>query len=147
MTRRLTDETDETYDPDQTVTLSMQRTEQTHRRAAGGGGVPGAASNAPNTAGACPSIPQQTTPPQSGEDRVGNLRGFEDGAARGGKSRAGAADDGGHRGERPAGCRPRHKGASARCGSRASADELRNLTALAQAAVGFDTTRGDMVTA
>ena len=27
-----------------------------------------------------------------------------------------------------------------------SADELRNLTALAQAAVGFDTTRGDVVT-
>jgi flagellar M-ring protein FliF len=27
-----------------------------------------------------------------------------------------------------------------------SADELRNLTALAQAAVGFDTTRGDMLT-
>ena len=27
-----------------------------------------------------------------------------------------------------------------------SADELRNLTALAQAAVGFDATRGDMLT-
>ena len=27
-----------------------------------------------------------------------------------------------------------------------SADELRNLTALAQAAVGFDTTRGDVLT-
>ncbi len=38
------------------------------------------------------------------------------------------------------------QGARRRSGSRVRPDELRNLTALAQAAVGFDTARGDMLT-
>ena len=40
---------------------------------------------------------------------------------------------------------PASKGKAAVCQPR-SADEVRNLTALAQAAVGFDTARGDMLT-
>ncbi len=59
-----TDETEETYDPDQTVTLSMQRTEQTLGQQPVAAGVPGTASNAPNTQ-ALPVYPQQTTPPQT----------------------------------------------------------------------------------
>jgi len=43
-----TEETDEGYDPDQTVTLSMQRTEQTMGAQPLAAGVPGTASNAPN---------------------------------------------------------------------------------------------------
>ena len=53
-----TDETQETYDPDKTVTLSMQRTEQTTGPQQVASGVPGTASNAPNSQ-ALPVYPQQ----------------------------------------------------------------------------------------
>jgi flagellar M-ring protein FliF len=43
------EETQESYDPDQTVTLSMQRTEQVSGPQPIAAGVPGTASNAPNT--------------------------------------------------------------------------------------------------
>ena len=62
--RAASDLTQETYDPDKTVTLSMQRTEQTTGAQPIAAGVPGAASNAPNTQ-ALPVYPQQTTPPQT----------------------------------------------------------------------------------
>ncbi len=75
-----TDETQETYDPDKTVTLSMQRTEQTTGAQPVAAGVPGTASNAPNTQ-ALPVYPRETTPPADRQDRVGDLRRFEDGAA------------------------------------------------------------------
>ncbi len=42
------DETDETYDPNDTVTLSMQRSEQETGDAPAKGGIPGTVSNAPN---------------------------------------------------------------------------------------------------
>src|SRR5579862_1689063 len=58
------EETEETYDPDQTVTLSMQRTEQTSGPQAIAAGVPGTASNAPNSQ-ALPVYPHETTPPES----------------------------------------------------------------------------------
>ncbi len=62
-----TEETQESYDPDQTVTLSMQRTEQTSGAQPVAAGVPGTASNAPNSQ-ALPVYPQQTTPPQTRQD-------------------------------------------------------------------------------
>ncbi len=52
-----TEETQENYDPDQTVTLSMQRTEQTTGAQPVAAGVPGTASNAPNSQ-ALPVYPQ-----------------------------------------------------------------------------------------
>ena len=64
------DITQETYDPDKTVTLSMQRTEQTTGPQPVAAGVPGTASNAPNTQ-ALPVYPQQTTPPQSAKTESG----------------------------------------------------------------------------
>ena len=64
------EETEETYDPDQTVTLSMQRTEQTSGPQPVAAGVPGTASNAPNSQ-ALPVYPQQTTPPQSAKTESG----------------------------------------------------------------------------
>src|SRR5579863_7319291 len=56
------EETHESYDPTQIVTLSMQRTEQATGAQAVAAGVPGTASNAPNTqaSGALPVYPQQT---------------------------------------------------------------------------------------
>ena len=64
------EETAENYDPDQTVTLSMQRTEQTSGPQPVAAGVPGTASNAPNSQ-ALPVYPQQTTPPQTAKTESG----------------------------------------------------------------------------
>jgi flagellar M-ring protein FliF len=137
------EETEETYDPDQTVTLSMQRTEQTAGPQPVAAGVPGAASNAPNTQ-ATPVYPQQTTPPQSAKTESGTY-----GVAKtvrhtvlnpGRVRRMTAAIVVNDRLAQAAG-----KGRPAQWQSR-SADELRHLTALAQATVGFDQARGDVVT-
>ena len=141
--RAASDVTQETYDPDQTVTLSMQRTEQTTGAQPMAAGVPGAASNAPNTQ-ALPVYPQQTTPPQTAKTESGTYgasktdRHVVEGPGRVRRLTAAivvndrllqAAAKG-----KPAVWQPR------------SADELRILTALAQASVGFDPARGDMLT-
>ncbi len=138
-----TEETKETYDPDQTVTLSMQRTEQTTGPQAVAAGVPGTASNAPNSQ-ALPVYPQQTTPPQTAKTESGTY---------------GASKTTRHVLENPGRVRRltaaivvndrlaqlAAKGKAAVWQPR-SAEELRNLTALAQAAVGFDPSRGDLLT-
>jgi flagellar M-ring protein FliF len=138
-----TDETRETYDPDQTVTLSMQRTEQTTGPQQVAAGVPGTASNAPNSQ-ALPVYPQQTTPPQTAKTESGTY---------------GASKTVRHVIENPG--RVRRLTAAIVVNDRLSqmatrgkaavwqprsAEEIRNLTALAQAAVGFDTARGDLIT-
>jgi flagellar M-ring protein FliF len=137
------DETQETYDPTQVVTLSMQRTDQTTGPQPVAAGVPGTASNAPNSQ-ALPVYPQQTTPPQSAKTESGTY---------------GASKTVKHVMENPGKVRRLTaaivvndrltqlavKGKAAVWQPR-SADELRNLTALAQAAIGFDTARGDIVT-
>ncbi len=138
-----TEETQETYDPDQTVTLSMQRTEQTAGPQQVAAGIPGTASNAPNSQ-ALPVYPQQTTPPQTAKTESGTY---------------GASKTTRHVVENPG--RVRRLTAAivvndrlAQLATRGkaavwqprSAEELRNLTALAQAAVGFDAARGDMLT-
>jgi flagellar M-ring protein FliF len=137
------DITQETYDPDKTVTLSMQRTEQTSGAQPVAAGVPGAASNAPNTQ-ALPVYPHETTPPQTAKTESGTY---------------GASKTDRHVVEGPGRVRrltaaivvndrllqPAAKGKPGVWQPR-SADEVRNLTALAQAAVGFDASRGDMLT-
>ena len=137
------EETEETYDPDRTVTLSMQRTEQTAGSQTVAAGVPGTASNAPNSQ-ALPVYPQQSTPPQSAKSESGTY---------------GASKTVRHKVENPGRVRrmtaaivvndrlvhAAEKGKSAVWQGR-SPDELRNLTALAQAAVGFDPGRGDILT-
>lgn len=158
--------TDEIYDPSQTATLSMQKREQTSVAPEKATGVPGTASNSPagapagSVAGsqaaaapgtppllqkqALPVYPQQSTPPQTAKSESGTY---------------GASKTVRHRVENPG--RVRRLTAAIVVNDRQmqsasknkaavwqprSADELRNLTALAQAAVGFDTTRGDMLT-
>jgi flagellar M-ring protein FliF len=107
----VTDETQETYDPDQTVTLSMQRTEQS----AGAQPVAGRGSRhrfeCAQLAGAA-GLPAADHAPADGQDRVRDLRGFEDRAPHHGESRPGAPLDGRHRGQRPA-----YPGRSARQGA------------------------------
>ncbi|MGA2889681.1 MAG: flagellar basal-body MS-ring/collar protein FliF [Terracidiphilus sp.] len=137
-----TEETQENYDPDQTVTLSMQRTEQSSGPQPVAAGVPGSASNAPNSQ-ALPVYPQQTTAPQTAKSESGTYA---------------ATKTVRHTVENPGRLRrmtaaivvndrlaqPAAKGKSAQWQPR-SAEELHNLTALAQAAVGFDGSRGDLL--
>jgi len=138
-----TEQTEETYDPDQSVTLSMQRTEQTAGSQPVPAGVPGTASNAPNSQ-ALPVYPQQSTPPQSAKSE---------------SSTYGVSKTVRHTTQNPGRVRrltaaivvndrmvqPAVKGKPALWQAR-SADELHNLNLLAQAAVGFDSARGDMLT-
>ena len=87
------------------MTLSMQRTEQTSGPQPVAAGVPGTASNAPNSQ-ALPVYPQQSTPPQAAKTESGTY-----GASK--TDRHVVEDpgrvrrhDGGDRGQRPAGCSP-----------------------------------------
>jgi len=137
------EETDENYDPSRTVTLSLERTEQATGAQAVAAGVPGAASNAPNSQ-AVPVYPHETSAPQSAKtesstygvsktvrhvvDNPGRIRRLTAAIVVNDRLVQPAAKN------RAAVWQPR------------SADELRNLTALAQATVGFDLTRGDVVT-
>jgi flagellar M-ring protein FliF len=136
------EETREDYDPDQTVTLQMQRTEQSSGSQPVAAGVPGTASNAPNSQ-ALPVYPRESTSPQTSKTESGTY---------------GASKTVRHTVENPGRVRrltaaivvndrlaqPASKGRAAQWQPR-SQEELRNLTALAQAAVGFDSTRGDML--
>jgi len=138
-----TDTVQQSYDPDKTVTLSMQRSEQSTGPQQLPAGVPGTASNAPNSQ-SLPVYPQQTTPPQSARTESGTY---------------GASKVERHVVEQPGRVRRltaaivvNDRLLSAASKSKGaifqprSADEVRTLTALAQAAVGFDPARGDMVT-
>jgi flagellar M-ring protein FliF len=138
-----TDVTEENYDPDQTVTLSMQRTEQTSGAQPVAAGVPGTASNAPNSH-TLPVYPQQTTQPQTAKTESGTYgaskteRHVIEGPGRVRRLTAAIVVN-----DRLA--QPGSNGKAAVWQPR-STDEVRNLTALAQAAVGFDAARGDMLT-
>jgi len=138
-----TEVTQEAYDPSQTVTLAVQRTEQTTGAQPVAAGVPGTASNAPN-AQALPVYPRETAPPQSAKSESSTF-----GVAKtvkhvvenpGSVRRLTAAIVVNDRLVRPAARN------SAPVWQPRPADELRSLTALAQAAVGFDAARGDVLT-
>ncbi len=137
------EETDETYDPSRSVTLSLERTQQTTSAQPVPAGVPGAASNAPNTQ-ALPVYPKQTTPPQSASTESGTY-----GVS---KSVRHIVDQPGSIRRLTAAVVVNDRMIQAATGSRAAvwqpwpAPDLRNLTALAQAAVGYDAARGDVVT-
>ncbi len=136
------DVTEESYDPEQTATLSMQRTEQTTGAQPVPAGIPGTASNAPN-AQALPVYPQVNSQPQSAKTESGTygvsktVRHVIENPGR--VRRLTAAIVVNDRLAQPVGT-----GKTAVWQPR-SAEELRNLTALAQAAVGYDNSRGDTV--
>ena len=138
-----TEVTEESYDPDQTVTLSMQRTEQTTGSQPVAAGVPGTASNAPNSH-ALPVYPQQTTAPQTAKTESGTYAAS--------KTERHVIDNPGRVRRMTAAIVVNDRLAQAASQNRAavwqqrSPDEVRNLTALAQAAVGFDAARGDTLT-
>jgi flagellar M-ring protein FliF len=138
------DQTKEVYDPSQTVTLSMQRSQQSSGPQPIPAGVPGTASNAPNTQAKPPVYPQQTAPPQSASsesDTYGVSKTVSHIVESAGQlQRLTAAIVVNDRMVKPAG-----KNSPAQWQTR-SPEELRELTALAQAAVGFNASRGDVVT-
>jgi flagellar M-ring protein FliF len=138
-----TEESQETYDPNQSATLSMQRTEQTSGSQPVAAGVPGTASNAPNSQ-ALPVYPKQSTPPETSKSESGTY---------------GVSKTMRHLIQTPGRVRRmtaaivvndrlmRHasKGTAAQWQPWTGTD-LHDLTALAQAAVGFDAARGDVLT-
>jgi flagellar M-ring protein FliF len=138
-----TEEMEETFDPDQTATASMQRSEQTTGGQPVAAGVPGTASNAPNSQ-TLPVYPKQVTPPESSKAESATYD---------------VSKSVRHRVQSPGRIRrmtaaivlndrllrAASKNASAQW-QPWSADQVRNLTLLAQAAVGFDLTRGDVLT-
>jgi flagellar M-ring protein FliF len=140
-----TDQTEETYDPDQSATLTMQRSQQTLGGQPVAAGVPGAASNAPNTnTQQLPVYPKQTSAPETASSESGTY---------------GVSKTVRHSVEEPGRVRRMTAAvvvndrllhaASARVPAQFQpwpADALRNLTALAQASVGFDPGRGDVLT-
>ena len=140
-----TDVTEETYDPNKTVTLSMQRTEQVTGAQPVAAGVPGTASNAPNSQDK-PVYPQQVSPPQNAKTESGTygasktIRHITQGPGHIRRLTAAVVVN-----DRVAAAAAGQKGKAVNWQPR-SAEELRNLTSLAQAAVGFDGSRGDLLT-
>lgn len=140
--RAASEETEETYDPNQTATLSMQRTEQTSGAQPVAAGVPGTASNAPN-AQSLPVYPKQSVAPESSKSESGtygvskSVRHLIQNPGR--IRRLSAAIVVNDRLLRPA-----SKGSAAQW-QPWSPDALHHLTFLAQAAVGFDGSRGDVL--
>ena len=128
------EETKESYDPAQSAALSIERTEQTTGAQPIAAGVPGTASNAPNSQ-ALPVYPKQTTQPQTSKTESGTY---------------GVSKTVRHLVENPGKVhrltaaivvndrliQPQSKSSAAKWQAR-SPDELKNLTTLAQAAVGF----------
>lgn len=131
------DEVDETYDPAQAVTLSMQRTDQTSGKPAASG-IPGTASNAPT--GKPPLYPPDNDTAQSMKqesDTYGVSKKVRHTVEAAGRVRRLTAavliND-----------RRTVKGTLVSWEPR-SPDEIKRLTDLAESAIGFDAARGDQV--
>jgi flagellar M-ring protein FliF len=137
------EQTRETYDPASTVTLSMQRTEQNSGGQPVAAGIPGTASNAPN-AQTLPVYPRENVPPQSAKSESSTY-----GAS---KTVIRTSENPGRLRRLTAAIVVNDRMVQAAAGSKPaqwqarSTDELRNLTVLAQAAVGFSGQRGDFLT-
>jgi flagellar M-ring protein FliF len=137
------EETRETYDPAQSATLSMERTEQSTGGQPVAAGVPGTASNGPNTQ-SLPVYPRQTSSPQTAKTESGTY-----GVS---KTTRHTTESSGKIRRLTAAIVVNDRLVQAATARNAaqwqtrSSDELRNLGTLAQAAVGFDTARGDVVT-
>ncbi len=142
------DEVDETYDPSAVVTLSMQRSDQsTGAQSAGTGGVPGTASNAPNT-----QPPPNAQPPLFPSQSAGTQAIRQESATYAASKRVRHSQQAPGKIRRITAAvlindRLLALGTSKRQASWQSRtpDEIKHLTELAQAAIGFDAARGDQV--
>jgi flagellar M-ring protein FliF len=132
------DEVDESYDPAQSATLSMQRNEQTSGQPAASG-IPGTASNAPNVKP--PLYPAANEAQQNSKQESATY-----GVSK--KTRHTLQAPGRVRRLTAAVVINYHRVAQGKQVSwqPRSAEDMKRLTDLAQSAVGFDATRGDQVT-
>ncbi|MGH9586251.1 MAG: flagellar basal-body MS-ring/collar protein FliF [Acidobacteriaceae bacterium] len=132
------DEVDETYDPNDVVTLSMQRTEQTSGGPPQLAGVPGTSSNAPNTK---PPVYPTSTPQSESEKQESGTYGASK-KVRHTTQGAGKI----HRITAAILINQRMvvSGKKVTWQPR-SPEEMKRLTQLAEAAIGYDATRGDTV--
>lgn len=159
--------TDEVYDPSETATLSMQKSEQTSSSRGAASGVPGTASNSPAAApagavegsqaaaapGTPPLLQKQALPvyPQQGSGAGQSLR--EENGTYGVTKHLIHAEQGPGRVRRvSAAVVVNDRSVTEGAGKLAhavwkprSVEEMRRLEELAQAAVGFDAKRGDQV--
>jgi flagellar M-ring protein FliF len=159
--------TDEVYDPNQTVTLSMQKKEQVSAVPGRASGVPGTASNSPagapegavagSQAAAAPGTPpllqKQAFPvyPQQGNGRDQSIE--EENGTYGVTKHLLHSEEGPGRVQRVTAAVVVNDRATTEGTGKLehiiwksrSADEMRRLEQLAQAAVGFDAHRGDQV--
>jgi flagellar M-ring protein FliF len=138
-----TSETDEIYNPNQTATLSMQRSSQSTGSQPVAAGVPGAASNAPNSnaTGKPPLYPPQAAGQQNSQEE---------------SSTYGVSKKIEHRAQGPGTLNrltvavvlnePWVMQGKKKVWQPRSAAEMQRLTQLVQAAVGYNQTRGDIVT-
>jgi flagellar M-ring protein FliF len=133
------DEVDETYDPNSVVTLSMQRSEQTAGGAPSASGIPGTASNAPN-------VQPPLYPSKSGATTESEKQ--ESGTYGASKKVRHVIQGAGELRRLTAAVLVNHervvKGKVVSWQPR-SAEEMKHFAELAQAAVGFDPARGDVV--
>lgn len=140
-----TTETDETYDPNQAATLTLQRSEQISGGQKVPAGVPGTASNAPNASSAAnakkPLFPPQTTGQEQSKQE---------------SSTYGVSKQIKHVTQGPGQVQrltvavllnePYVRKGGKRVWQPRSAGQMQRLTQLAEAAVGYDAKRGDVVT-
>lgn len=138
-------ETDETYNPNQTATLTLQRSEQITGSQQVPAGVPGTASNAPNASGAAnpkkPLFPPQMTGQQDSKQE---------------SSTYGVSKQIRHVAQGPGQIsrltvavllnEPYVMRGGKQVWQPRSAQQMQSLTQLAEAAVGYDAQRGDIVT-
>jgi flagellar M-ring protein FliF len=138
-------ETDETYNPNQTATLTLQRSEQVSGAQQTPAGVPGTASNAPNTAGASnpkkPLFPAQTT---------GQMDSKQESSTYGVSKQIRHVAQGPGQIERLTVAVLLNEPYVTKGGKQVwqprSAAQMQQLTQLAEAAVGYNAQRGDVVT-
>lgn len=135
------DETDETYDPTGTVTLSMQRSEQQTGDHPAPGGVPGTVSNAPNAQ--VPLLP----PPHNAS---GASMKEESGTYGASKKTRHIMDGPGRLKRATVAVLINDREVAGGHGASAprvpwTPDQMKRITELAQATVGFDASRGDVI--
>lgn len=138
-------ETDETYNPNQTATLSLERSEQVSGSQPTPAGVPGTASNAPNATGAAnPKKP--LFPPQAG----GQMDSKQESSTYGVSKQVRHVAQGPGQIERLTLAVLLNEPFAMKGGRRVwqprSAQQMQQLTQLAEAAVGYNQQRGDVVT-
>jgi flagellar M-ring protein FliF len=134
------EETDETYDPASVVTLSMQKSQQTATPAPAAKGVPGTASNAPQTAP--PLFPQAAASVESATEENGTY---------GASKKTRRLDQGAGKVRRITAAivvndrMTSGPGKSGGAWKPRDAEEMKRLTLLAQGAIGYDAARGDQI--